>query len=329
MTLSLFPSCFAQNENFLSCLIDCTHIYPQTGVLVCWSIRSDLPDLLWFQASDDNAWISGDNQLAIDGDHCFSDSHQAILHGGQLSSSSRSTLSGFRSVGISQSKVPSWQPCCGLHWLERVGSGTSSASQLLSPLSSSSSVSWYNLHHLIIKIIIIIIMINCRLTLMPSMTPMAKVHIDENCHYHHYSKNVPQPCWNHHHFQKGATALPKISQAFTLPNGLSRSLERPQPSLMIHTARQKSPSMLSNIEMRVWCTIVAPASLIQMKLAANGFICTWRSLLLGTIGMPGNSAYFGLLDICQPKVMMMLLKGIPVENVGATTPHQKRKHAWI
>jgi len=26
-----------------------------------------------------------------------------------------------------------------------------------------------------------------------------------------------------------------------------------------------------------------------------------RSLLLGTIGMPGNSAYFGLLDICQPK----------------------------
>jgi len=26
-----------------------------------------------------------------------------------------------------------------------------------------------------------------------------------------------------------------------------------------------------------------------------------RSLLLGTIGMPGNSAYFGLMDICQPK----------------------------
>ena len=56
-------------------------------------------------------------------------------------------------------------------------------------------------HHLqyhdtfaILKITIIIIMINCRLTLMPSMTPMAKVHIDENCHYHHYSKNVPQPC---------------------------------------------------------------------------------------------------------------------------------------
>ena len=26
-----------------------------------------------------------------------------------------------------------------------------------------------------------------------------------------------------------------------------------------------------------------------------------RSLLLGTVGMPGNTAYFGLLDICQPK----------------------------
>jgi len=49
-------------------------------------------------------------------------------------------------------------------------------------------------------------------------------------------------------YGKGPTALPKISPAYPLPPGLS------------------------------------------------------RSLLLGTIGMPGNSAYFGLLDICQPQV---------------------------
>lgn len=48
-------------------------------------------------------------------------------------------------------------------------------------------------------------------------------------------------------YGKGPNALPKISPACNLPDGLS------------------------------------------------------RSLLLGTIGMPGNSAYFGLLDICQPK----------------------------
>merc|ERR1719384_1336062 len=48
-------------------------------------------------------------------------------------------------------------------------------------------------------------------------------------------------------YGKGPTALPKISPAYNLPDGLS------------------------------------------------------RSLLLGTIGMPGNSAFFGLLDICQPK----------------------------
>ena len=26
-----------------------------------------------------------------------------------------------------------------------------------------------------------------------------------------------------------------------------------------------------------------------------------RSLLLGVLGMPGNTAYFGLLDICRPR----------------------------
>ena len=46
---------------------------------------------------------------------------------------------------------------------------------------------------------------------------------------------------------QGPTALPKVSPAFTLPQGMS------------------------------------------------------RSLLLGTIGMPGNTAYFGLLDLCNPK----------------------------
>jgi len=48
-------------------------------------------------------------------------------------------------------------------------------------------------------------------------------------------------------YGKGPTALPKVSPAFTLPQGMS------------------------------------------------------RSLLLGTIGMPGNTAYFGLLDLCNPK----------------------------
>ena len=46
---------------------------------------------------------------------------------------------------------------------------------------------------------------------------------------------------------KGANALPRVSPAFPLPEGMS------------------------------------------------------RSLLLGTVGMPGNTAYFGLLDICQPQ----------------------------
>jgi len=48
-------------------------------------------------------------------------------------------------------------------------------------------------------------------------------------------------------YGKGPTALPKVSPAYELPEGMS------------------------------------------------------RSLLLGAVGMPGNSAYFGLLDICDPK----------------------------
>ena len=48
-------------------------------------------------------------------------------------------------------------------------------------------------------------------------------------------------------YGKGPTALPKVSPAICLPDGMS------------------------------------------------------RSLLLGAVGMPGNSAYFGLLDICHPQ----------------------------
>ena len=57
--------------------------------------------------------------------------------------------------------------------------------------------------------------------------------IDPDAHYDTYGK--------------GPTALPKVSPAYQLPEGLS------------------------------------------------------RSLLLGTLGMPGNTAYFGLLDICHPQ----------------------------
>ena len=28
---------------------------------------------------------------------------------------------------------------------------------------------------------------------------------------------------------------------------------------------------------------------------------SFQSLLLGSCGMPGNTAYFGLLELCQPK----------------------------
>jgi len=59
--------------------------------------------------------------------------------------------------------------------------------------------------------------------------------------------SVTDPEAHYDTYGKGATALPKVSPAFNLPEGMS------------------------------------------------------RSLLLGTVGMPGNTAYFGLLDICKPQ----------------------------
>ena len=59
--------------------------------------------------------------------------------------------------------------------------------------------------------------------------------------------SVTDPDAHYDTYGKGANALPRVSRAFSLPPGLS------------------------------------------------------RSVLLGTVGMPGNTAYFGLLDICQPR----------------------------
>ena len=62
---------------------------------------------------------------------------------------------------------------------------------------------------------------------------------------------MTDPEAHYDNYGRGATALPKVSPAFALPAGLS------------------------------------------------------RSLLLGVLGMPGNTAYFGLLDICQPQARLV------------------------
>lgn len=51
-----------------------------------------------------------------------------------------------------------------------------------------------------------------------------------------------------------------------------------------------------------------------------------RSLLLGTIGMPGNSAYFGLLDICQPKVIILVVMMLYLWAVAQTFPNHPQSH---
>ena len=47
-----------------------------------------------------------------------------------------------------------------------------------------------------------------------------------------------------------------------------------------------------------------------------------KSLLLGACGMPGNTAYFGLLELCQPKgsikyyvIKILSLLNPPIQSV--------------
>ena len=51
-----------------------------------------------------------------------------------------------------------------------------------------------------------------------------------------------------------------------------------------------------------------------------------RSLLLGVLGMPGNTAYFGLLDICRPQAGETVVVSGAAGAVGSLVGQIARIH---